>query len=78
MDLKLDCLQLKDNLSILMCLACNGGLITKVCCKQTGYDLAYQIWAKTLMETFQHIFFRCPRFHPFGAIGVFVVGNSLH
>jgi len=24
-------------------LACNGGLITKVCCKQMGYDLAYQI-----------------------------------
>jgi hypothetical protein len=49
-----------------------------VCCTLMGYDLAYQIWAKTLMGTFQHIFFKCPRFHPFGGIGVFVVVNSLH
>jgi hypothetical protein len=27
----------------LACLACNGGLITKVCCTLMGYDLAYQI-----------------------------------
>jgi hypothetical protein len=61
-----------------MCLACNGGLITKVCCKQMGYDLAYQIWAKTLMETFQHIFSDAQdSIHLEQLVCLFVV-NSLH